>query len=237
MARTLQAALGWVEIGGKLVHESLADLTEEAFDAPTALPGWTRRHLTAHLAANEEAVGNLIHWAATGVPTPMYASPQRRAGDIEEGSARTGADLRGWFDSSADQLVTAMAALDAPQWAVEVQTAQGRVVPASETPWMRARELLVHAVDLNAGPTFQDLPTDFLQALGDDIAAQRSAAMSGPALILQPADHTRPWTVEGTGTPTAVTGSLADVVAYLAGRESAVTGTTGTAAPQLPAWL
>ena len=51
--------------------------------AASALPGWTRRHVVAHVAANADALGNLVHWAATGEPTPMYASPSARAAGID----------------------------------------------------------------------------------------------------------------------------------------------------------
>ncbi|MDT0214231.1 hypothetical protein Q9R29_10060 [Rothia sp. ARF10] len=41
-------------------------------------------------------------------------------------------------------------------------------MPASETPWMRACEVMVHAVDLTTGVTFDDLPGDFLETLQAD---------------------------------------------------------------------
>jgi maleylpyruvate isomerase len=173
MARSLEASLAWAEHGAKLVHHALTGLDETAFDAPSELPGWTRRHVTAHLAANAKAVGNLVHWAATGQRTPMYSSPQQRSADIEKGSTRTGVDLRHLFDTSAARLSDAMAALTPQQWRTEVVTAQGRTVPATETPWMRAREVMVHAVDLGTGTTFADLPSDFLEALVEDVTARR----------------------------------------------------------------
>jgi maleylpyruvate isomerase len=173
MARTLQDALGWAEHGTKLVHEALTGLDEIAFDAPSELPGWTRRHLTAHVAANADAVRNLVHWAATGQPTPMYSSSEQRDRDIETGSTRTGDELRAWFHASAAQLSDAMAALTPQQWRTEVVTAQGRTVPATETPWMRAREVMVHAIDLGIGTTFADLPPDFLEALVEDVTGRR----------------------------------------------------------------
>jgi len=237
MARTLEAVLGWAEHGAKLVHESLAGLDEAAFGAPSALPGWTRRHVAAHLAANAEAVGNLVHWAATGERTPMYSSPEQRAAGIDSGSTRAGTELREWFDESAARLAQSMAALESAQWSAEVVTAQGRTVPASETPWMRSREVMVHAVDLATGTTFADLPADFLRALADDIVAKRSAAADGPTLVLRPTDADVLWRVAGTGGPVTVTGPLADLVGYLAGRDAAVVTETGSAAPTLPAWL
>jgi maleylpyruvate isomerase len=103
----------------------------------------------------------------------MYSSPEQRSADIEKGSTRTGVDLRHWFDASAARLSEAMGALTPEQWSTEVVTAQGRTVPATETPWMRAREVMVHAVDLRTGTTFADLPTDFLKALVDDVITKR----------------------------------------------------------------
>ena len=124
--------------GATLVSGALAGLDEAAFTAPTELPGWTRGHLAAHLSANAEAVGRLVHWAATGEPTPMYLSSDQRAADIEAGSHRSGAELTAWFDESASRLDSGMEALTEEQWQADVVTAQGRTVPASETPWMRA---------------------------------------------------------------------------------------------------
>lgn len=237
MTRTLQSALSWAELGAKLVHEALATLDEAAFEAPSLLPGWTRKHLAAHLAANADAVANLVHWAATGERTPMYSSAEQRLADIESGSTRSGGELRDWFDDSAGRLAAAMADLTPDQWAAEVVTAQGRTVPASETPWIRAREVMVHAVDLGVDLTFQDLPADFLRALGDDIFAKRGGGADTPALVLEPSDDDARWVVPTTEEPTTVVGSLADIVAYLAGRDGAVTTEAGASAPPLPAWL
>jgi maleylpyruvate isomerase len=214
MGRSLQDARRWVGEGTSLVSDAIAGL--DGVRADSALPGWTRAHLVAHLAANAEAVGNLVRWAATGERSPMYTSPEQRASDIERGSRRGGADLVDWFESSATALERAMDDLTDEQWRAQVVTAQGRDVPASETPWMRARELMVHVVDLNVGITFENLPADFLDALVDDVLAKR-----GPA-----AD---------------VVGPLAGRAAYLTGRAdgatAGVTAPDGSPAPDLPPWL
>jgi len=207
--------LGWVETGTALCAAALAGLSEGDYAAPSALPGWTRKHVVAHLAANAEAIGNLVHWARTGERTPMYASPRQRAEDIEKGSRLDGAELTRWFTASAARLAAGMAALSDEEWRTEVVTAQGRTVPASETPYMRGREVLVHAVDLAVGLTFADLPDDFLRRLEADIRARR-----------------------GTGAVPELVGPHADVVAYLAGRPATGVATAdGSPLPVLPAWL
>jgi uncharacterized protein (TIGR03083 family) len=207
--------LGWVALGTTLCREAIADLDEASYDAPSQLPGWTRRHLVAHLAGNAAAIGNLVHWARTGRPTPMYGSPEQRRADIESGAALPGDRLSAWFDESALALADAMAGLAADQWQAAVVTAQGRTVPASETPWMRSREVMVHAVDLGTGIRFADLPERFLTELRADILTKR-----------------------GTHTVAAVHGDPAEITAYLAGRPyTGVTTTDGSAAEPLPPWL
>ena len=97
--------------GATLVSGALAGLDDAAFTSPTELAGWTRAHVVAHLSANAEAVGRLVHWAATGEPTPMYSSMEQRNADIESGSRLAGLELTEWFNRSAATLDDAMANL------------------------------------------------------------------------------------------------------------------------------
>lgn len=246
MERTLADARRWVAHGTHVCRDAIASLDEASFAQTCLLPGWTRKHLVAHLAANGDAVRNLATWAATGVPTPMYSSPAQRSSDIEAGSQYAGSALTAWFDRSAQGLQEAWDGLSASAWQAPVVTAQGRTVPASETPWMRAREVLVHAVDLGTGVTFADLPSDFLEALGDDITTKRGAApmADSPVVEICPTDATGVcWTLPGSdlSTPITVAGPLAACTAYLAGRGDA--GLTAnrdgerTPIPSLAAWL
>jgi maleylpyruvate isomerase len=85
---------------------------------------------------------------------------------------------------TAQALADDLAALDDDAWQREVVTAQGRTVPATEIRWMRTREVAVHAVDLDAGLGFEDLPGDLCGALVTEVAALRSKRGDGPALVL-----------------------------------------------------
>ncbi|MFG1948558.1 maleylpyruvate isomerase family mycothiol-dependent enzyme [Nonomuraea sp. NPDC048826] len=236
MRRTFEDARTWSETGTELILGVVGGWGEEDFLAPSGLPGWTRKHVVAHVAANADALGNLVRWAATGEKTPMYSSMEQRDADIEAGSVKPAAELSAWLTESADRLAAGAAALSAGQWNAEVVTAQGRTVPATEILWMRAREVCVHAVDLAAGVTFADLPAGFLTALADDVAAKRGNA-PGPAVVLTATDTGDRWELPGEGGPTAVTGPLAQVAAYLAGRPHVLTAADGSPAPALPAWL
>ncbi|GAA2469779.1 hypothetical protein GCM10023100_15440 [Actinocorallia cavernae] len=154
----------------------MADLDEAALSADSPLPGWTRKHLAAHVAANADALCNLVHWAATGEERPMYASAGERAAGIAKGPTLSAEELRGWLTASAVRLAEGLDALADERWRHEVVTAQGRTVPATELPWMRAREVCVHAVDLGTGITFADLPDGFLTALAEEVRDKRALA-------------------------------------------------------------
>ena len=226
MARTLEQSIAWMDDGTERCSAIIGTLEDDQWTQPCALPGWTRAHLVAHLDGNARALQNLVHWADTGVETPMYSSPEQRNDDIQSGAQLPGSVLRARFEESRDVLSRGLRDHDEQWWSREVRTGMGRVVPASTIPWLRSREVMIHAVDLDAGVTFDDLPPDFLAALIDDVVKQRSAIDGHPVLELTTGDRT--WVI-GTGTATAVTGSLGQLAAYLTGR--------GMLGPAIPAWL
>ena len=88
----------------------------------------------------------------------MYASPEQRNAEIAGGATLPAAELRALVADSAERLGRRSDALSPRPWQASVVTAQGRTVPATEIPWMRAREVAVHTVDLDAGVGFADLP-------------------------------------------------------------------------------
>ena len=227
---------GWADQGTQLFSKALARIADKQLAGATVLPGWTGRHLVAHVAANAEALLNLTHWAATGEETPMYSSPTQRNADIEAGADRSPTELRRWTDESAAALDAALSALTGEQWSRSVRTAQGRTVPATEIPWLRAREVMVHAVDLDPSLSFDGLPPAFLLALADDIVAKRSGGKHAALTLLAP-DSGRTWSVLGSGQPTQLSGSVAGVAAYLAGRPGPALTSESGAVPHLPPWL
>ncbi len=170
----------------------------------------------------------------------MYASTEAREADIAAGAGLPPAELRARVASSAADLAADLDALDAldgaadgPGWDAKIITAQGLTRSANEIPWMRAREIYIHAIDLAAGTTFADLPPDFLAALLDDVTVRRSTVGGGPALLIAATDTGGRWDVVGAGSPVPVTGLLADLTAYLTGRPAP----SLPAAPVLPPWL
>ncbi len=173
-------SLTWMRAGAGLFFKTLDSLSDAELAEPTQLPGWSRRALLAHVHYNAEALRRLTTWARTGTPTPMYADLDQRATEIATGAKLPAAQLRSLVVSSQQALEAELGQLDDEQWQREVVTIQGRTIPATQIPWLRAREVCVHAVDL--GASFDDLPEDFNAALVADAAAKRAAG--GEAAVL-----------------------------------------------------
>jgi maleylpyruvate isomerase len=171
-------ARDWMDVGTGLFLSALDRLADDELSAPTGLEGWSRAHVVAHVHYNAEALRRLLSWAATGVESRMYASVRQREEEIEAGSALQPQKLRALVGESAAALSSDIASMPAGAWDSVVVTARGRSVPASEIPWMRTREVAVHAIDLDAGVSFHDLPEELNAALVADAAAGRTAELA-----------------------------------------------------------
>jgi maleylpyruvate isomerase len=242
--RDIAVTLPWMRAGTELFTRAVENLPDDALRAPSALPGWTRAHVVAHVARNAEALTRLATWARTGVETPMYPSREHRAAEIES-SAKAAVDvLRAELGTTAEALDAALAALDATTWQAEVRSALGRPIPAAEIPWMRVREVWLHAVDLDAGVTVADLAPDVVDSLLDDAAGTLSRAEGCPDALLAPTDRDRTWPLGlAAGEPVRVQGAAASVLGWLVGRcgpdavEARAADDTPAAVPAPPRWL
>ncbi|TWF77133.1 maleylpyruvate isomerase [Pseudonocardia hierapolitana] len=230
--------------GTELLTRAVGALPDDALRAPSALPGWNRAHVVAHVARNAEALTRLATWARTGIETPMYPSREARAAEIESSSQAPVDVLRAELVSTAADLDAALAALDETTWRSEVRTAQGRPIPAAEIPWMRVREVWLHAVDLDAGVSVAEIAPDVVDTLLDDSTGTLSAAEGCPSAVLAPTDRERTWTLgPASDEPLRVRGDAAQVLGWLVGRTGAdaleAVGADGapTAVPAPPRWL
>jgi maleylpyruvate isomerase len=242
----LQEELLQARRGTAFFARKLNELTNEELDGGSLLPGWTRRHVVAHIGYNARAIARLVEWAATGVETPMYPSTEVRDHEISFGATLSPVALRNLFDHSAVHLSVEWRDLPDPNWANQVKTIQGRTVPASETVWMRTREVWIHAVDLGNGAAFADLPEPVLERLLRDITGAWHARGTDDGLVVR---------VDGTDLefgdirahdsgaagPTIITGPLPAVVEWAAGRGTGGVTASGPGAdgtvPAAPKWI
>lgn len=225
-----QHVLRWWADGELAVAGALDRLADDDLRAPSRLPNWSRAHVVAHLARNADALVNLLTWARTGVETPMYPSREARDAGIETTAAQLPSELRADYAGACARLAVAIETLPAGAWTAQVRQGQGRMVPASQVPWMRAKEAWVHGVDLDAGLGFEDLPAGVCTALVDDVLglfASRDQILD-VAIVATDADRT--WGSGGT----TVQGPVAAVAAWLT--RSDASGLSGDV-PQPPAWI
>ncbi|MFJ9783801.1 maleylpyruvate isomerase N-terminal domain-containing protein [Amycolatopsis sp. NPDC101161] len=210
----------------------IGGLGEPELRAPSALPGWSRAHVLAHVARNADGLQNLLTWANTGVETPMYASAEARDADIEAGSQRPAAELLADFVASAGRFEQYAAAMPDDAWAREARNRQGAPVTGTVVARMRLSELAIHLADLDRGYDL-DRVLGLLGPLADDVVqhAITSRAAHLPALRL--VAEGSEWTM-GAAPGATVRGSNGQLLAWLSGRSdgAALDGDV----PRIPAW-
>jgi maleylpyruvate isomerase len=230
--------LGWVEQGQALLEERVAPLDDAAVTGPTRLVGWTRGHVLTHLARNADALVNLLTWARTGTPTPMYPSTEARNASIEAGAPRPIAEQRDDLASTARRFMETARAMGPRDWAGMVRSAQGRDIPGSEIPWMRVREVWIHLADLDIGPGFEVLPDDVARALVLDVAAYMDGRVDRRIEVVAPTV-----TASFGGAPgqpaIRLHGTAQALAEWLVGRSrgEALEVEGGGTVPDLPRWL
>jgi maleylpyruvate isomerase len=238
MTRKLVDALAWAGDGAAHLRGLMTRMGDDAFRAPSALPGWSRAHVLTHIARNADGMINLLTWARTGVPTPAYASADARNADIDAGATRTPAEIRDDVVASSDRLAQVVRAMPERAWSAHVRNVQGREMPATDIAWIRAREMWIHAVDLDVGASFADFPPPMLAELVTDVAATIGAKPDCPPLRLRATDQEHTWTL-GDGSGDEVSGPAAGLAGWLLGRSRGreLRTTGGTPPPKLPRWL
>lgn len=232
------ATFAWAKDGAEHLRGLMARLGDSAFGAPSGLPGWTRAHLLTHVARNADELVDVLETARTGTPGEVRDAA-RRAAEIEEGARRTPEEIRADVVESSDRLADAVRRLPEKAWSATVEYA-GRRIPATEVLWLRAVETWVHAVDLDVGASFVDLPQPMLLALIAEAAATVPDRSDAPALVLvATGDPGGRWTVGEPG-PDAleISGSAAELAEWLTGRASGrhLRRRPNTPLPELAPW-
>jgi maleylpyruvate isomerase len=225
------------------LDEVVSGLSAATLPAASRLPGWTRGHVLTHLARNADALVNLLGWAKTGVEHPMYPSGADRDADIAEGAHRLLQVQQEDLTASSDRFFGTAEALSDYAWEATLVSRSGRPMPASDVPWMRLTELLVHLVDLDLGLGFTDtvdLAGEQLPGVFDYVAWTYGERSDVPALEveveLSDGELAR-WpitTAEPGDEPALVRGPAPAMLSWLCGRDS--DGLAGPL-PVLPVWM
>ncbi|MBP2334483.1 maleylpyruvate isomerase [Saccharothrix coeruleofusca] len=207
-------------------HRRLAALIEPVTDAqvarPSALPGWTRGHVLAHLAGATDAMARQAEHEGELIEVYDGGRPGRNA-DIEANAGRTADEHRAAIAAAVARLTAAWAGVS--DWDSPVTYRSGTLRDTALALW---REVEIHARDLDLGP-FAWSP-EFCEHALDFLAAR---VPDGVRLTLAATDHDREWTF-GEGEHVELSGALTDLTAWLAGREYA--GPISGPKPELKPW-
>lgn len=235
MNRQVSATIDAMEASTHTLHRSIAELDDEQVREPSLLPGWSRGHVLSHLARNADALSNLVTWARTGVETPMYASREQRATDIEAGSGRSAAELVRDVTGSDQRLRESMAEVSDEGWETEIRWGKdGRQSAAALIPKLRRVEVEIHHVDLDLDYTLAHLPSDFVLTLIARTANDLSDRDDLPGFVLVGNDNEGSWTVGGGGPE--ITGTPPSLLGWLLGRTEGIGLHSDVPLPRLGPW-
>lgn len=189
-------------------------LPDAAYAEPSLLPDWSRGHVVAHLALNAEGLAGVLSGVRHGEGTPMYASSESRARDIEELATATPSTLRDRLLAATTAFQTAANGVPGDAWATRFERSPGGPsYSAFSAVGMRWREVEIHHVDLGSAYDRGQWPAVFavhvIERLGKRLAE------SSP-FTARATDSDRSWSF-GEGGPT-VSGSAADLAWWLTGR-------------------
>lgn len=201
--------------------ESVSGLSPEQMREPSLLPDWTKGHVLTHVARNADGIRNLLTWAQTGVETPMYASAEARAADIEAGASRSGDELKADVAESAQALLEKARELPGEAWLAEVRAIRGPAEPAWSMFGRRLVEVEVHHADLGVGYGPADWPDWFVSDELYRVCGRFAMDPQAPTAVLTDADSGRQYFLRTQdGSDLVITGPGYALLAWLIGRES-----------------
>jgi maleylpyruvate isomerase len=239
-AATVDRVLAAIENATERFVDAVAALDDDALRGPSGLPDWSRGHVATHVAQNAPALGNLLHWAATGEVRPMYPNMVARLAAIEAGAGRDAAALAADLRETAQAFSAGARAVPMDRWDVEVHLLSGRPLLARTVLPHRMREVEFHHVDLDVGYTPAHWDTGFVTACLDDVVTTLSGLTGVPELTLRATDGsgTHTWALSGTGGPVTISGPRAALLAWVAGRSpgDGLACTGADVLPMLPAY-
>lgn len=213
-------------------HRVLARLVGPLDDyqvrAASALPGWSRGHVLAHLADNAQMFTRLAEHALRGELVPAYdGGVDERDAIIEAGVGRSAAGHRAELAARIAELEAVWARLGDADWGRPVTF---RNADVAATVYARWREAWIHMVDLDLGVRPEDWPAE-LACHAIDFLLCRLPEGTG----VRAEDVLREWSV-GDRTGTVVTGRVRDLAAWLAGRTPATSPVAAEGLPALGPW-
>jgi len=227
----------WVGSVGRLrtSAERVAGIIEaidaDEWRAPSALPGWSRAHVAAHIALNAEGFARALSTQTLPEPLPVYDSDEARGAGVDQLSSATKAEVLDRLRAADDHLARLLEGLGPDERAGALARTPGGIsFPVADLPVTRRRELEVHAIDLGVSVRRASWPADFVVELLDCPTWDRHD--DGP-FVVRADDLARSWQVGDEGGP-VIAGRGAELGWWLTGRSGAE---LAGALPALSPWV
>ncbi|NUV52343.1 maleylpyruvate isomerase family mycothiol-dependent enzyme [Streptomyces coelicolor] len=213
----------------RTLERLVAGLSDQQVAEASALPGWSRGHVLAHLTDNARMFARLARHALRGELVAGYdGGVDERNAIIEATAGRSAAEHRAQLAAHTAGLEASWACATDVDWSRPVTF---RNADLAATVFARWREAWIHMVDLQLGVRPDDWPED-LAAHAIDFLFSRLPADTH----VRAEDVGRQWS-GGDGPPvTMVTGGVRDLAAWLAGRTPVVPPVPAEELPALGPW-
>lgn len=192
-------------------------ITDDEWQMPSRLPGWTRAHIATHLARQADALAKVVGQLERGEPTNLYESGDAARNDIERGSERTALELQEDLDASEGRLNDRFADLFELPPAQSVRLGPDTTVRLDHLPIVHLNHLVLHHLDLDTGYTCQAIEPEVAAWLLTYNAARIGRDPALPAIRLVP-DHGAAVTIGGRRRPLVVHGADGLLLCWLTGR-------------------
>lgn len=154
----LKSALLLARRGTAQFGRKLNELRDEDLDGPSLFPGWSRRHLVAHVAYQARALVTLAERAGGRQDPSSVTSELEQEELIAFGSTLAPLALRNLFFHSAVHLDVEWRDTTPDSWQRPVNLSNENEASLADTVLLRAHEVWRHAVDLDNGARWEDLP-------------------------------------------------------------------------------
>jgi len=189
----------------------LNGISDAGLDMASAIPGWSRRHLVAYVAYQARQLALAIEAVHDGTPVPVLDA-ETMSQLVADGATLPAHALRNLVHHSEVHLNVSWRDLRAEAWDASINWS-GKQVLLRATPWIRARSVWIHAVDLAGQGSFHDFPPSLLDVMMDDL--ERQEALGGGLVRRDSSDR---WIVSPDATGASVSVHPRDIVRWLSGR-------------------
>lgn len=144
-------------------------MSDAELDEPSSLEGRSRRAIVAHVGYHARALSEIVSRARLAQSNAMPVAMRVDFAEVARRATQPARALRNLFAHSNVHLNVEWRDLDDVEWQAVVGNGPEDAIAVRDTPWLRARAIWLHAIDLGAGGRLADAPPEFVDALVADL--------------------------------------------------------------------